>query len=77
MSEKGLSLEASGMVSNQKAIYCEDDVYLIVIRPAQFTGDYMPCDTDNYKMGLYPEHSSCYFKPSLLEKKKERNKTNK
>lgn len=34
LSEKGISLEASAMVSNQKAIYCEDkDVYRIIIRP--------------------------------------------
>lgn len=33
-SERGISLEASAMVNNQKAIYCEDkDVYLIIIRP--------------------------------------------
>lgn len=34
LSEKGISLEASAMVCNQKAIYCEDrDVYRVIIKP--------------------------------------------
>lgn len=66
--DKGITLETSAGVSDQKAIYCEDkDAYLIIIRPYSVHRGLNP-PWYGANMGSYSGHSSVCHLPRYSNK---------